>query len=149
MTSPPVQSAGAHAGEARLLPDLVRFLWVTRRVRESTVVLEELAWRGRRIDLATLSISGVSNAYELKLGNFGRVLEQAIYNKLSFDRSWTVVGTLPNVSNLHMAEKYGIGVLVVTDRVRLAVPAPLARAEYSIRRRLAEKFLTERGRRRV
>lgn len=100
-------------GELRLLPNLVDYLVKSGRIREGTVVAHELSWRGRRVDLATLTASGSLSAYELKIGNVGRVLEQAIYNAHSFDRSWVVVDRIPSARQITLAYEHGIGVLVV------------------------------------
>lgn len=140
MVSTVLANVGPLKGELRLLPDLMDFLCATRRLRPGALLVEELAWHGRRVDLATLTSSGVISAYELKLGNFGRVLEQATYNRLSFDRSWIVVGETPNESNLALAVRHHIGVIVVIDRVRIVVPAPLYRCEAALRRRLIGKI---------
>jgi len=142
MVSTVLANMNSLKGEMRLLPGLMDFLWSTRRLRPGALLVEELAWHGRRVDLATLTSSGVISAYELKLGNFGRALEQATYNRLSFDRSWIVVGETPNESNLALAVRHHIGVIVATERVRIVVPAPLYQCEAELRRRLTGKIRT-------
>lgn len=131
----------APQGEARLLPGLFDFLRTSGRLRADTLVVEELPWHGRRVDLVTLTRSGVLSSYELKLNNFGRVLEQAAYNQLSFDRSWIVVGERPNRLNLALAERFKIGVIVISGGAKMLVPAPLVRCgEIVLRQRLAYKI---------
>ena len=132
---------GAPQGEARLLPGLFDFLRTSGRLRADTIVVEELPWHGRRVDMVTLTRSGVLSSYELKLNNFGRVLEQATYNQLSFDRSWIVVGRQPNELNLALAERFRIGVIVICGGAKMLVPAPLIRCEEMVlRQRLAYKI---------
>lgn len=130
-------------GEGRLLPHLLDLLTRSRRITPLTLIAHELAWHGRRVDVATLSSHGrLLSAYELKLRSFGRVLEQAIYNKVSFDRSWVVVDSSPTDANRSLAAKYGIGIIVVSSegaRVHTAArrdhPAPELRRE--VRSRIA------------
>lgn len=132
---------GAPRGEARLLPELFTFLRHSGRLRDDTIAVEELPWHGRRVDLVTLTRSGVLSAYELKLNNFGRVLEQAAYNQLSFDRSWIVVGGRPNEVNLALAERFKIGVISICGGAKMLIPAPLRRCEeIALRRRLTYKI---------
>lgn len=100
-----------HEEEVLLLP-LLALLRGRRWLRPSTIVVTEFAWNGRRVDLATLTASGRSAAFEMKLGSFGRALEQAMYNRLSFDRSWVVVPTVPRQASLAEASENGVGVIV-------------------------------------
>lgn len=112
-----------------LLLPLLEFLRSRRWVRPTTTVLSEFAWNGRRVDLATLTASGRSSAFELKLGSFGRALEQAMYNRLSFDRSWVVISGIPRASSLAEAEQNGVGVIVVGDNTRVLLnvaPQPIS-----------------------
>lgn len=103
----------ANREEQVLLPPLLATLRRRRWIGPKSVVLTEFAWNGRRIDLATLNVSGMSSAYELKLGSFHRVLEQAMYNRLSFDRSWIVVRERPQDRNLAQAVENGVGVILL------------------------------------
>jgi hypothetical protein len=137
MTSPDVNH---FSGELRLLPRLVSMLHATGRLRADTLLATELPWHGRRVDLATLTRSGVLSAYELKLGRFGRVLEQAIYNRLSFDRSWIVVGEGQGAENLSLAVRHEIGVIVVNGYASIISPAPLVRNDPVLRHRLTSKI---------
>jgi hypothetical protein len=127
-------------GERSMLPTLVEMLVASGRVRPDTRLVTEFAWRGRRVDLATLTRHGVSSAYELKMGSFARVLEQAIYNRLSFDRSWLVVDAVPSASNLEQAKRQRVGVIVVRGRAQIVLSSPLLRNEPVVRTRLAEKI---------
>lgn len=122
-----------------MIPGLVRFLERSRRIQRGSLIAHEVSWRGRRVDLATLTASGSLSAYELKMGNVGRVLEQAIYNASSFDRSWVVVDRVPTDRQVETARSFGIGVLVVGERSAKLVLAPAAaRAHPIVRRRLAQ-----------
>src|SRR5438128_7516393 len=80
--------ARPQAGEGRMLRPLLAWLNGTRRITPDTHVALELSWFGRRVDVATLTRSRRAVAYELKLGSLGRALEQAVYNRISFDRSY-------------------------------------------------------------
>lgn len=102
-------------GESRMMPPLVQWLRRKRWLRPDSVVMRELPVNGRRVDLVTLTKSGIMSAYELKLGDFGRVLEQAAYNRQTFDKSWIVIGSKPRQANLDQAERFGLGVIVVNE----------------------------------
>ncbi|WP_222127564.1 hypothetical protein, partial [Brevibacterium casei] len=52
--------------EERLLNPFINYLVRTNRINSKTIVRHELPWNGRRIDLATLSQSLSTTAYELK-----------------------------------------------------------------------------------
>jgi hypothetical protein len=127
-------------GELSMLPALVNMLRQSGRVRPDTLVVAELAWHGRRVDLVTMTRRGVMSAYELKLAGFGRALEQAIYNRLSFDRSWMVVDSVPCFGNLQQAERQGVGVIVVQEAAQVIVGSPFLRNELAVRDRLAHKI---------
>ncbi|TQO19486.1 hypothetical protein FB472_1043 [Rhodoglobus vestalii] len=102
------------------------------------------------MDLATLNSTGTASAFELKLSSFQRVLEQAIYNRLSFDRSWIVVANTPNDDNLAVAREYGIGVIVLQDRMRVvALAAKQPRSNRKIRSRLLGRLLGQQKETRV
>src|SRR5437868_6969727 len=88
------------SGEGRLLEPLMEWLFRTRRINAKSRIAVELPWLGRRVDLATLTTTGRTAAYELKLGSLGRALEQAAYNRLSFDRSFVVTAGKPRPANL-------------------------------------------------
>ena len=111
-------------GESKMMPHLVAWLRRVRWVRNDSVVVREFPINGRRADLITMTRSGVISAYELKLGGFGRALEQAVYNSYSVDRSWMVVGSEPRADNLREATKFGIGVIVIRDCIPRIVVRP-------------------------
>ncbi len=141
--SPPLE--GTFLGEARMLPDLVRWLRLTRRIRGDSLLVQEMPLNGRRVDLAVMTRSGALSAFELKLGGFGRVLEQAAYNRLSFDRSWIVIESQPRSENIAAAREFGIGVIVVRGskpailvRPGHAGPDPALRARVTSRLRKIE-----------
>jgi hypothetical protein len=101
------------AGEAALLPHLMRWLVLSGRLRDRTNVAFEVPWLGRRVDLALVNARGVTTAFELKIGRLQRALEQAAYNRSSFHRSWVVTGNMPQDQGLEWARSLGIGVVVV------------------------------------
>jgi hypothetical protein len=128
-------------GEARLLRPLVQWLRETRRAKPDTHIALELAWFGRRIDVAMLTRSHRTVAYELKLGGLGRALEQAAYNRLSFDRSYVVTQSFPRPENVALAAKYGIGLIVIrSGEVRLVLDSPIRRPAPEVRTRLLTKL---------
>lgn len=115
-------SAFQTEGESKMMPHLVVWLRSQRWLREDSLVVREFPINGRRADLITMTRSGVISSYELKLRGFGRVLEQAVYNRHSVDRSWVVVGSMPRTENVREAVRFGIGVIVVSaDRPRVIV----------------------------
>lgn len=115
-----------HSGEGAMLPDLMRWLIGTGRVRERTRVALEVPVHGRRVDVATMTSRGVTSAFELKIGSFQRALEQAAYNRSTFHRSWVVTANMPKEAGLGWARRLGVGVIVIKeDRVVPVLrPAP-------------------------
>lgn len=103
--------------EEKLLTPLLHMMRNRGWINENSLVLSEMPLNGRRADLATLTKGGISSAYEMKIGSFQRVLEQAMYNRLSFDRSWIVVNHRPTAKNLEQARENGVGVIVLDDRM--------------------------------
>lgn len=136
-------------GEDRMRAPLVAFLRARRLIGQGAVLAEELPLNGRRVDLAALSRSGITSSFELKLKSFGRVLEQAYYNSLTFQRSWIVLPSRPSPSNSQLAAEFGIGIIVVSDQVRVVVAPrlwskqdrPAARIAARIRERGNVDFL--------
>ena len=127
--------------ELELLPQLLELLKKNRWLRSDSLVQTEFSWNGRRVDLAVLSRSGIASAFELKLGSFNRCLEQAMYNRLSFDRSWIVVPDVPLASNLDLAREHGIGVILVSDQARVLAAPLLQRNPATIRAKLRRALL--------
>ena len=131
-------------GEARMLPALLRVLEQRRNLVEGrTIVARELPWHGRRVDLATLSPRRfLLTAFELKCGGFGRALEQAIYNKLSFDRSWVVVDRMPSTTNSRLALSHGVGIIVVAEaHAWVQVPSRFDRCAPTLRKQVARSVI--------
>ena len=102
-----------NAEEQLLLAPLVQFLKQRRWINERSLLRTEFSWNGRRADLVTMTQTARLSAFELKIGSFHRVLEQAMYNRLAFDRSWAVVSSRPLERNLEQAAENGIGVLLL------------------------------------
>lgn len=133
--------------EQVLLGPLIDFLNKTNRINEYTIVKLELPWNGRRIDLATLSRSLTTTAYELKLSSIQRAVEQASYSRLSFDRSWVVTSGRVKSSAIGEAQGLGIGIMsLVNDRIQiLATAQRQQRTSPVIRSRLIQKLRTKGG----
>jgi hypothetical protein len=107
-----------------MLDPLSEWLRRTGRLGQATAVAYELPLMGRRVDLALVTGRGVTTAFELKLGNISRALEQAAYNRSSFHRSWVVTGNRPRQSAIDWAIQLGIGILYIQEReVSVTVPA--------------------------
>jgi hypothetical protein len=134
--------APACTGERRLQAPLLTYLEGHRWVRHDTIIVHELSWHGRHVDMVTRTRGGSLTSYEFKLGSFSRVLEQAIYNRLSFDRSYVVVGAMPRHHNLELSEYNNVGIIMV-DRLRATciLRSPLVYAEPALRERLTAKIL--------
>ena len=131
------------SGESQMMPALVSLLRRRKWVRADTLLAREFPINGRRVDLAVLTRSRIVSAFELKMGGFSRVLEQAVYNRLTFDKSWVVVSGEPRSSNLSEAERFGVGVIVVSGgqpRVILRPGRPIfdPRARLRVLARFAE-----------
>ncbi|BBH16804.1 hypothetical protein Back2_10910 [Nocardioides baekrokdamisoli] len=128
------------AAEGEMVTPLLEWLRRTRRAPRGTEVRFELPWRGRRVDVATLTRSGSLSAFELKLGGFSRVLEQAIYNSMSFERSWIVVESAPNPDNVEVARREGIGIIQVGARAHALLLPHEERINPLVRQRLRQVF---------
>lgn len=92
---------------------LLEWLKAKRWLREDTIVSRELPWMGRRVDLAVLTRSGRTTAYELKIRDNRRALQQAAFNKLAFDRSYVVTESEPMQINKALAQEVGVGFILV------------------------------------
>ncbi|SRR6266508_4473362 len=133
-------------GESRLLPVLLGWLYRRGRIRFDTLVVTEMPWYGRHIDLATLTRSGRLAAYELKLRNYQRAIEQAAYNKLAFDRSFVVTATLPGSPTRQAALEAGLGIIVIRDTgVQLVQESFASKADDALRKRLIRKIQASAG----
>lgn len=104
----------AGTGEARMIPIVVDWLYGRRWLRQDSKIVREFPLHGRRVDLVTSTRSGSTAAYEFKLGSFGRVLEQAVYNRGHFDRSWIVIDARPRPINVAEARRFGVGIIVLS-----------------------------------
>ena len=102
-----------NAGERRLEKPLLEWLKTKGWLRDDTIVSRELPWMGRRVDLAILTRSGRTTAYELKIRDNRRALQQAAYNKLAFDRSYVVTESEPMQINKTLAQEVGVGFILI------------------------------------
>ena len=135
-----------------MLEPLLQWLQRNRWIRQDSIVAPEFSWSGRRVDLATLTRSGVSSAYELKLSDTRRVLYQAALNAVSFDRSFIVTASQPSFDNLEQARLLGLGVLVMNRQAGriTTVLTPITQSVNVIaRRRLQVQIRTMSERSRV
>lgn len=128
--------------EKQLEQPLLDWLRRTGRIREDTIILRELPWQGRRVDLATLTKSGRLTAYELKLNGSKRALRQASYNSASFDRSYVVTASRPVERNIAVARETTIGVILISkgDSPRMVVPCTRKGPNPLLRNRLLRKI---------
>jgi hypothetical protein len=133
--------------EIDLLAPLVAWLQRRRQVRHDAVIVEELPWLGRRVDLAVLTRSGIASSFELKLAHNRRAMEQSYLNGVAFDRSYLVTATRPSPTNLEQAKSQGIGVIHValtSAEVSLVLPAALQRVDPRVRLKL-RRVMAARG----
>ena len=110
--------------EEQLKTPLLEWLKQRRRFNEGTVLLEEMPWFNRKIDLVTVSSTRRTTAYELN-------------NRMAFDRAYVVTASRPSEKNFALAVEAKVGVILVTpDRVTELVDSPLVRSQKEIRRSL-------------
>lgn len=128
--------------EIQLKQPLLDWLRRTGRIREDTIILWELSWQGRRIDLATLTRSGRLTAYELKLNGSKRAFLQASYNSASFDRSYVVTASRPVERNMAAAREATIGIILISksDNPQLIAPCGMQAPNPLLRNRLLRKI---------
>lgn len=127
--------------EEDMLVPLKTWLKRTRRVRDDTLLVPEFSWMGRWVDLATLTMSGSSTAYELKLYKNLDAMEQAVKNSLAFDRSYIVTATRPSCKNLDIAAQLGIGVITLSNGiVNVAVHAQQMQHPPNVARKLRQSI---------
>ncbi len=137
-----------HLSEADMLGPLLCWLRRSGRLRDGSAVATELPWCGRRVDLATVSKSGVATAYELKIRNNARVIDQASLNSRTFERSYVVTMVRPSGQNLAAAEHFGVGVILLRPQEADGeiILRPLDRkVSPTIRRRLRAVVKTSTG----
>jgi hypothetical protein len=132
-------------GESKLLRPLLDWLQRRGRIGVDARIAAELPWFGRRVDVATMTRTLRTAAYELKLGGLGRAMEQASYNRVAFDRSYIVTGAVPRQKNITLAGDHGIGIIVVRDDAVVEIlRSPHQRPTPELRKRLLLS-LRERG----
>ena len=106
-------------GERRMVAGLLRWLVGAGWLGSASRAAFEVPWRGRRIDLVTITGRGQLSAFEFKLGGTRRVFEQAIYNSGSAHRSYVVSGAHPRSAYRELARSQGLGIFVVNGKVEL------------------------------
>lgn len=100
--------------ECDLLAPFVAWLAQHRTIRADSYVITEFPLYGRRVDLVVLTRSGVATAYEFKLCDTQRAVEQAALNAVTFDRSVIVSKSRPTARYLAQARALGLGVTLMT-----------------------------------
>jgi hypothetical protein len=132
--------------EDLLLEPLLNWLTRTNRTRATTVVVPEFRWFNRRVDLATLTSTGRTSAYELKLRHNPRAIEQAAYNRLAFDRSYVVTAQRPSTATITTAREAEVGIVLITNTTVRTLLQPLVGApDLALRRRLVSALRSQGG----
>lgn len=128
--------------ESQMLDPLIRFLVRARRVNSETIHSAEFPWFGRRIDLATMTKTRRTTAYELKLSDNFRAVQQAARNNLAFDRSYVVTATMPSDGVLEFALEVGVGIIYLAPHsVRVCLnPSRIGPEDESLRKRLLARL---------
>lgn len=130
-------------GEARLAAPLLKWLERRRRIATDTLIVRELPWHGRHIDLVTLTKSGCLSAYELKLSDTRRAIHQAAFNGLAFDQSFIVTVAEPSEKNRARAIDAGVGIILIKDGdarlLQRAATSPVKELRTRARRAIRER----------
>ena len=132
-----------HRSEHELLQPMLDWLKRRRWVLDSTIIRPEFPWQGRRVDLVTLTSTGICTAYELKLDHSRRAIEQGSLNALSFDRSIIVMAARATPRTLEHVRVLGLGFLFVDlDQRNVEMTAwPRKRViDRTVRKRVREKL---------
>jgi hypothetical protein len=128
-------------GERQMVAALLRWLIAARWLGSASRVAFEVPWRGRRIDLVTVSGRGHLGAFEFKLGGTRRVFEQALYNAISTHRSNVVCGGRPSAKYHELARAQGLGVFLVNGTVQLLQRPLVNHPDSELARRLRRQAL--------
>jgi hypothetical protein len=121
---------------------LYAWLKATRMVGDSTRIFEEVRWFDRRVDCVTINGRRVTTAFELKLKDNVRAIEQASLNALAFDRSFVVTATPPGAALRDRARRSGVGIICSIEHgsFELLVPSCLGRPHESVRHELLRRL---------
>jgi len=106
---------GNRLAESDLLQPLLSGIAARGWVGSRSILVDELHWSGRRVDLVALTSTRTTIAFELKLNATRRAIQQSSYNRLAFDRSYVVTAVQPTEVSIKAAENAGVGVIVVTS----------------------------------
>lgn len=128
--------------EADMLWPLLKFLYRLGRVNDDTLLSTEFPWFGRRVDLAVLTKTRRTAAYELKLSDNFAAVDQASRNALAFDRSYAVIATFPSRNVLDFAQMMGVGIFQLrVGSLKLVLrPSLVGPVEPELRRRLIARL---------
>lgn len=123
--------------ESDLLQPLLEWLASRGWLGSRSVVVDELPWSGRRVDLVTVTSKNRTTAYELKLNGTRRAIQQASYNRLAFDRAYVVTAAMPTEESLCAAQEAGVGVILADGTgIRIILEAPTSQVESRRKRKL-------------
>lgn len=134
------------SGERKMVASLLRWLVKIQWLGSASSAAFEVPWRGRRIDLVTMTGKGQISTFEFKLGGTRRAFEQALYNSVSANRSLIVSGGTPTPGYRAMAQAHGLGVIVVNGKVDLIQRPTLRRPEPVLVQSLRNRALARSGR---
>jgi hypothetical protein len=123
-------------GERKMVAGVLRWLIQIGWLGSASSAAFEVPWRGRRIDLVTMTGRGQLSTFEFKLGGMRRAFEQALYNSISANRSFIVSGSMPTAGYRSMAQAQGLGVIVANGTVDLIQRPELRRPEPVLARSL-------------
>lgn len=127
--------------ESQMEEPFINWLRQTRRVRHDSRILRQFSWLGRRIDIVTMTISGIVSSYELKVYNNTIAIEQAVKNAHAFQRSYIVTMTKPSLRNCQLASTHDIGIIHMTDdRIMVLAYAPWIRQSPNVLSRLRHQI---------
>lgn len=132
--------------EADLLQPLVAGIAARGWVGSRSILIEELHWSGRRVDLVALTSTKTTIAFELKLNTTQRAIQQSAYNRLAFDRSYVVTSVQPTQASIKAAESAGVGVIVVsTDGISVVLQARTSEVDTRLKQKLVRTIRERHG----
>lgn len=135
------RTSGYKMREAEMLEPLRKWLKKIGWIRDDSVLVEEFPLMGRRVDLATLTSTGRSTAYELKLYKNLEAIVQATRNSFLFDRSFVVTATRPSYTTIETAKQLRIGILLLrNNQIEIVERAPRLKHSRVVSNRLNSAF---------
>jgi hypothetical protein len=127
--------------ERDLYPYVLSLLSSEWGLGSDALLAEEVSLHGRLVDLAIMTPSGRTVAFEFKIQATKRAFEQAALNRMSFWESYAVLGVRPTQKNLQLAVALGIGVLCVgADSARLVISGATTYPGDAITKRVTDRI---------